>query len=138
MSNLNTLNRRLERLENGKRKPAHNIKISYKFDKWVVNKDGEAFDTLRDACAHIRKNYSVDNVKIDQTEYIMDQTSVPLLRKMVAIADKAVNHHEEYEPAPGEYDIFLVFTKPCDQLKEVEKSYSTMHFDIVVDDEKIG
>ena len=138
MSNLNTLNRRLERLENGKRKPAHNIKISYKFDKWVVNKDGEAFDTLRDACAHIRKNYSVDNVKIDQTEYIMDQTSVPLLRKMVAIADKAVNHHEEYEPAPGEDDIFLVFTKPCDQLAEVEKSYSTMHFDIVVDDEKIG
>ena len=138
MSNLNTLNRRLERLENGKRKPAHNIKITYNFNKWVVNKDGEAFDTLRDACAHIRKNYSVDNVKIDQTEYIMDQTSVPLLRKMVAIADKAVNHHEEYEPAPGEDDIFLVFTKPCDQLKEVEKSYSTMHFDIVVDDEKIG
>ena len=54
------------------------------------------------------------------------------------LADKAVNHHEEYEPAPGEDDIFLVFTKPCDQLKEVEKSYSTMHFDIVVDDEKIG
>ena len=138
MTNINTLAKRVERLENGKHKPAHNIKISYKFDKWVVNKDGEAFDTLRDACAHIRKNYSVDNVKIDQTEYIMDQTSVPLLRKMVAIADKAVNHHEEYEPAPGEDDIFLVFTKPCDQLKEVEKSYSTMHLDIVVDDEKIG
>ena len=138
MSNLNTLNRRLERLENGKRKPAHNIKISYKFNKWVVNKDGAEFDTLRDATAHVKNNYSTDTVKIDQTEYIMDQTSVPLLRKMVAIADKAVNHHEEYEPAPGEDDIFLVFTKPCDQLKEVEKSYSTMHFDIVVDDEKIG
>ena len=137
MTNINTLAKRVERLENGKHKPAHNIKISYKFDKWVVNKDGEAFDTLRDACAHIRKNYSVDNVKIDQTEYIMDQTSVPLLRKMVAIADKAVNHHIPYEEQ-GEDDIFLVFTKPCDQLKEVEKSYSTMHFDIVVDDEKIG
>ena len=133
MSNLNTLNRRLERLENGKRKPAHNIKISYKFDKWVVNKDGEAFDTLRDACAHIRKNYSVDNVKIDQTEYIMDQTSVPLLRKMVAIADKAVNHHEEYEPAPGEDDIFLVFTKPCDQLAEVKTLYPNIDFKIVFD-----
>lgn len=137
MTNINTLAKRVERLENGKHKPAHNIKISYKFDKWVVNKDGEAFDTLRDACAHIRKNYSVDNVKIDQTEYIMDQTSVPLLRKMVAIADKAVNDHIPYEEQ-GEDDIFLVFTKPCDQLKEVEKSYSTMHFDIVVDDEKIG
>ena len=137
MTNINTLAKRVERLENGKHKPAHNIKISYKFDKWVVNKDGEAFDTLRDACAHIRKNYSVDNVKIDQTEYIMDQTSVPLLRKMVAIADASVNDHVPYE-AQGDDDIFLVFTKPCDQLKEVEKSYSTMHFDIVVDDEKIG
>lgn len=134
MSNLNTLNRRLERLENGKRKPAHNIKISYKFNKWVVNKDGAEFDTLRDAAAHVKNNYSTDNVQIDQTEYIMDKTDVPTLRKMVA----AVNHHEEYEPAPGEDDIFLVFTKPCDQLAEVEKSYSTMHFDIVVDDEKIG
>lgn len=138
MSNLNTLNRRLERLENGKRKPAHNIKISYKFNKWVVNKDGAEFDTLWDAAAHVRQHYSTNTVKIDQTEYIMDKTDVPTLRKMVAIADKAVNHHEEYEPAPGEDDIFLVFTKPCDQLKEVEKSYSTMHFDIVVDDEKIG
>ena len=137
MSNLNTLNRRLERLENGKRKPAHNIKISYKFNKWVVNKDDAEFDTLRDAAAHVKNNYSTDNVQIDQTEYIMDKTDVPTLRKMVAIADKAVNHHIPYEEQ-GEDDIFLVFTKPCDQLKEVEKSYSTMHFDIVVDDEKIG
>lgn len=138
MSNLNTLNRRLERLENGKRKPAHSIKIIYKFEKWHVMKDREEFDNLRDAIDHVRNNYSTDTVKIDQTEYIMDKTDVPTLRKMVAIADKAVNYHEEYEPAPGEDDIFLVFTKPCDQLKEVEKSYSTMHFDIVVDDEKIG
>ena len=94
MSNLNTLNRRLERLENGKRKPAHNIKISYKFNKWVVNKDGAEFDTLRDATAHVKNNYSTDTVKIDQTEYIMDKTDVPTLRKMVAIADKAVNYHE--------------------------------------------
>ena len=133
MTNINTLAKRVERLENGKHKPAHNIKISYKFNKWVVNKDGAEFDTLRDACAHIRKNYSVDNVKIDQTEYIMDQTSVPLLRKMVAIADKAVNHHEEYEPAPGEDDIFLVFTKPCDQLAEVKTLYPNIDFKIVFD-----
>ena len=137
MSNLNTLNRRLERLENGKRKPAHNIKISYKFNKWVVNKDGAECDTLRDAAAHVKNNYSTDNVQIDQTEYIMDKTDVPTLRKIVAIADKAANDHIPYEEQ-GEDDIFLVFTKPCDQLKEVEKSYSTMHFDIVVDDEKIG
>ena len=133
MSNLNTLNRRLERLENGKRKPAHNIKISYKFNKWVVNKDGAEFDTLRDAAAHVKNNYSTDNVQIDQTEYIMDKTDVPTLRKMVAIADKAVNHHEEYEPAPGEDDIFLVFTKPCDQLAEVKTLYPNIDFKIVFD-----
>ena len=133
MSNLNTLNRRLERLENGKRKPAHNIKISYKFNKWVVNKDGAEFDTLRDAAAHVKNNYSTDNVQIDQTEYIMNKTDVPTLRKMVAIADKAVNHHEEYEPAPGEDDIFLVFTKPCDQLAEVKTLYPNIDFKIVFD-----
>ena len=138
MTNINTLTKRVERLENGKHKPAHSIKIIYKFEKWHVMKDREEFDNLRDAIDHVRMNYSTANVKIDQTEYIMNKTDVPTLRKMVAIADKAVNHHEEYEPAPGEDDIFLVFTKPCDQLKEVEKSYSTMHFDIVVDDEKIG
>lgn len=133
MSNLNTLNRRLERLENGKRKPAHNIKITYNFNKWVVNKDGEAFDTLWDACAHVRQHYSTNTVKIDQTEYIMNKTDVPTLRKMVAIADKAVNHHEEYEPAPGEDDIFLVFTKPCDQLAEVKTLYPNMNFKIIFD-----
>ena len=133
MSNLNTLNRRLERLENGKRKPAHNIKISYKFNKWVVNKDGAEFDTLRDAAAHVKNNYSTDTVKIDQTEYIMDKTDVPTLRKMVAIADKAVNYHEEYEPAPGEDDIFLVFTKPCDQLAEGKTLYPNIDFKIVFD-----
>ena len=133
MSNLNTLNRRLERLENGKRKPAHNIKISYKFNKWVVNKDGAEFDTLRDAAAHVKNNYSTDNVQIDQTEYIMDKTDVPTLRKMVARADKAVNYHEEYEPAPGEDDIFLVFTNPCDQLAEVKTLYPNIDFKIVFD-----
>ena len=133
MSNLNTLNRRLERLENGKRKPAHNIKITYNFNKWVVNKYGEAFDTLWDACAHVRQHYSTNTVKIDQTEYIMNKTDVPTLRKMVAIADKAVNHHEEYDPAPGEDDIFLVFTKPCDQLAEVKTLYPNMNFKIIFD-----
>ena len=112
MTNINTLTKRVERLENGKHKPAHSIKIIYKFEKWHVMKDREEFDNLRDAIDHVRMNYSTANVKIDQTEYIMNKTDVPTLRKMVAIADKAVNHHEEYEPAPGEDDIFLVFTKP--------------------------
>ena len=133
MTNINTLAKRVERLENGKHKPAHNIKISYKFNKWVVNKDGAEFDTLRDAAAHVKNNYSTDNVQVDQTEYIMDKTDVPTLRKMVAIADKAVNHHEEYEPAPGEDDIFLVFTKPCDQLAEVKTLYPNIDFKIVFD-----
>lgn len=137
MNSINTLTKRVEKLERGGRKPAHDIKITYKFNKWVVNKDNEEFDTLCDACAHVRQHYSTDTVKIDQTEYIMDKTDVPTLRKMVAIADASVNDHVPYEEQ-GDDDIFLVFTKPCDQLKVVEKSYSTMHFDIVVDDEKIG
>lgn len=133
MSNINTLTKRVERLENSKHKPAHNIKISYKFSKWVVNKDGAEFDTLRDAAAHVKKHYSTNNVQIDQTEYIMDKTDVPTLRKMVAIADKAVNHHEEYKPAPGEDDIFLVFTKPCDQLAVVKTLCPNIDFKIVFD-----
>lgn len=133
MTNINTLTKRVEKLERGGRKPAHDIKITYKFNKWVVNKDGAEFDTLRDAAAHVKNNYSTDNVQVDQTEYIMDKTDVPTLRKMVAIADKAVNHHEEYEPAPGEDDIFLVFTKPCDQLAEVKTLYPNIDFKIVFD-----
>ena len=134
MSNLNTLNRRLERLENGKRKPAHNIKISYKFNKWVVNKDGAEFDTLRDAIDHVRMNYSTANVKIDQTNYLMDKASVEDLRKIVAISDAEVNDGIPYEPAAGEDDIFKRFEEPCDQLAEVEKAYPTMHFEIVIED----
>lgn len=137
MTSINTLTKRVEKLERGGRKPAHDIKITYDFNKWVVNKDNEEFDTLWDACDHVKKHYSTDTVKIDQTDYIVEQTSAPLLKKMIAIADASVNDHIPYE-AQGDDDIFLVFTKPCDQLKEVEKSYSTMHFDIVVDDEKIG
>ena len=133
MTNINTLTKRVERLENGKHKPAHSIKIIYKFEKWHVMKDREEFDNLRDAIDHVRMNYSTANVKIDQTEYIMNKTDVPTLRKMVAIADKAVNHHEEYEPAPGEDDIFLVFTKPCDQLAEVKTLYPNMNFKIIFD-----
>lgn len=132
MTNINTLAKRVERLENGKRKPAHNIKISYKFNKWVVNKDGAEFDTLRDATAHVKKHYSTDNVQIDQTEYIMDKTDVPTLRKIVAIADKAANDHIPYEEQ-GEDDIFLVFTKPCDQLAEVKNLYPNIDFKIVFD-----
>ena len=133
MSNINTLSKRVEKLENREHKPAHNIKIIYKFNKWHVMKDREEFDTLWDAIDHVRMNYSTANVKIDQTEYIMNKTDVPTLRKMVAIADKAVNHHEEYEPAPGEDDIFLVFTKPCDQLAEVKTLYPNMNFKIIFD-----
>lgn len=132
MTNINTLAKRVERLENGKHKPAHNIKISYKFNKWVVNKDGAEFDTLRDAAAHVKKHYSTNNVQIDQTEYIMDKTDVPTLRKIVAIADKAANDHIPYEEQ-GEDDIFLVFTKPCDQLAEVKNLYPNIDFKIVFD-----
>ena len=132
MTNINTLAKRVERLENGKHKPAHNIKISYKFNKWVVSKDGAEFDTLRDATAHVKKHYSTDNVQIDQTEYIMDKTDVPTLRKIVAIADKAANDHIPYEEQ-GEDDIFLVFTKPCDQLAEVKNLYPNIDFKIVFD-----
>lgn len=132
MTNINTLAKRVERLENGKHKPAHNIKISYKFNKWVVNKDGAEFDTLRDAAAYVKKHYSTNNVQIDQTEYIMDKTDVPTLRKIVAIADKAANDHIPYEKQ-GEDDIFLVFTKPCDQLAEVKNLYPNIDFKIVFD-----
>lgn len=132
MTNINTLAKRVERLENGKHKPAHNIKISYKFNKWVVNKDGAEFDTLRDAAAHVKKHYSTNNVQIDQTEYIMDKTDVPTLRKIVAIADKAANDHIPYEEQ-GEDDIFLVFTKPCDQLAEGKNLYPNIDFKIVFD-----
>lgn len=132
MTNINTLAKRVERLENGKHKPAHNIKISYKFNKWVVSKDGAEFDTLRDATAHVKKHYSTDNVQIDQTEYIMNKTDVPTLRKIVAIADKAANDHIPYEEQ-GEDDIFLVFTKPCDQLAEVKNLYPNIDFKIVFD-----
>lgn len=129
MTNINTLAKRVERLENGKHKPAHNIKISYKFNKWVVNKDGAEFDTLRDAVKHIKSRYSAANVQVNQTDYILSKMSTPELRKVAELDDPELEEKD---------DIFQVFTRPCDQLKEVEKSYSTMHFDIVVDDEKIG
>lgn len=129
MTNINTLAKRVERLENGKHKPAHNIKISYKFNKWVVNKDGAEFDTLRDAVKHIKSRYSAANVQVNQTDYILSKMSTPELRKVAELDDPELEEKD---------DIFQVFTRPCDQLKEVKKSYSTMHFDIVVDDEKIG
>ena len=44
MSNINTLSKRVEKLENREHKPAHNIKIIYKFEKWHVMKDREEFD----------------------------------------------------------------------------------------------
>ena len=129
MTNINTLTKRVERLENGKRKPAHNIKISYKFNKWVVNKDGAEFDTLRDAVKHIKSRYSAANVQVNQTDYILSKMSTPELRKVAELDDPELEEKD---------DIVQVFTRPCDQLAEVEKAYPTMHFDIVVDDEKIG
>ena len=134
MTNINTLTKRVEKLENREHKPAHNIKIIYKFNKWHVMKDREEFDTLRDAIDHVRKNYSTANVQVDQTDYLMDKASVEDLRKMVAIADAEVNDGIPYEPAEGEDDIFKRFDEPCDQLAEVEKAYPTMHFEIVIED----
>ena len=68
MSNINTLSKRVEKLENREHKPAHNIKIIYKFNKWHVMKDREEFDTLWDAIDHVRMNYSTANVKIAEVE----------------------------------------------------------------------
>lgn len=125
MTNINTLAKRVERLENGKRKPAHNIKISYKFNKWVVNKDGAEFDTLRDAVKHIKSRYSAANVQVNQTDYILSKMSTPELRKVAELDDPELEEKD---------DIFQVFTRPCDQLAEVEKAYPTMHFEIVIED----
>lgn len=125
MTNINTLAKRVERLENGKHKPAHNIKISYKFNKWVVNKDGAEFDTLRDAVKHIKSRYSAANVQVNQTDYILSKMSTPELRKVAELDDPELEEKD---------DIFQVFTRPCDQLAEVEKAYPTMHFEIVIED----
>lgn len=128
MSNLNTLNRRLERLENGKRKPAHNIKISYKFNKWVVNKDGEKFDTLRDAAAHVKRNYSASNVKVNQVDYVLDKMSSQELREVVAACE------DDADPSTTDYSALSKVIEPCDQVKEVQDAYSTMHFELVIED----
>lgn len=125
MTNINTLAKRVERLENSKHKPAHNIKISYKFNKWVVNKDGAEFDTLRDAVKHIKSRYSAANVQVNQTDYILSKMSTPELRKVAELDDPELEEKD---------DIFQVFTRPCDQLAEVEKAYSTMNFKIVIED----
>lgn len=125
MTNINTLAKRVERLENGKHKPSHNIKISYKFNKWVVNKDGAEFDTLRDAVKHIKSRYSAANVQVNQTDYILSKMSTPELRKVAELDDPELEEKD---------DIFQVFTRPCDQLAEVEKAYPTMHFEIVIED----
>ena len=124
MTNINTLAKRVERLENGKHKPAHNIKISYKFNKWVVNKDGAEFDTLRDAVKHIKSRYSAANVQVNQTDYILSKMSTPELRKVAELDDPELEEKD---------DIFLVFTKPCDQLAEVKTLYPNIDFKIVFD-----
>lgn len=124
MTNINTLAKRVERLENGKHKPAHNIKISYKFNKWVVNKDGAEFDTLRDAVKHIKSHYSAANVQVNQTDYILSKMSTPELRKVAELDDPELEEKD---------DIFLVFTKPCDQLAEVKNLYPNIDFKIVFD-----
>lgn len=124
MTNINTLAKRVERLENGKHKPAHNIKISYKFNKWVVNKDGAEFDTLRDAVKHIKSRYSAANVQVNQTDYILSKMSTPELRKVAELDDPELEEKD---------DIFQVFTKPCDQLAEVKTLYPNIDFKIVFD-----
>lgn len=124
MTNINTLAKRVERLENGKHKPAHNIKISYKFNKWVVNKDGAEFDTLRDAVKHIKSRYSAANVQVNQTDYILSKMSTPELRKVAELDDPELEEKD---------DIFQVFTRPCDQLAEVKTLYPNIDFKIVFD-----
>ena len=124
MTNINTLAKRVERLENGKHKPAHNIKISYKFNKWVVNKDGAEFDTLRDAVKHIKSRYSAANVQVNQTDYILSKMSTPELRKVAELDDPELEEKD---------DIVQVFTRPCDQLAEVQTLYPNMNFKIIFD-----
>ena len=124
MTNINTLAKRVERLENGKHKPAHNIKISYKFNKWVVNKDGAEFDTLRDAVKHIKSRYSAANVQVNQTDYILSKMSTPELRKVAELDDPELEEKD---------DIVQVFTRPCDQLAEVQALYPNMNFKIIFD-----
>lgn len=124
MTNINTLAKRVERLENGKHKPAHNIKISYKFNKWVVNKDGAEFDALRDAVKHIKSRYSAANVQVNQTDYILSKMSTPELRKVAELDDPELEEKD---------DIFQVFTRPCDQLAEVKNLYPNIDFKIVFD-----
>ena len=124
MTNINTLTKRVERLENGKHKPAHNIKISYKFNKWVVSKDGAEFDTLRDAVKHINSRYSAANVQVNQTDYILSKMSTPELRKVAELDDPELEEKD---------DIFQVFTRPCDQLVEVKNLYPNIDFKIVFD-----
>lgn len=124
MTNINTLAKRVERLENGKHKPAHNIKISYKFNKWVVNKDGAEFDTLRDAVKHIKSRYSAANVQVNQTDYILSKMSTPELRKVAELDDPELEEKD---------DIFQVFIRPCDQLAEVKTLYPNIDFKIVFD-----
>ena len=124
MSNINTLAKRVERLENGKHKPAHNIKISYKFNKWVVNKDGAELDALRDAVKHIKSRYSAANVQVNQTDYILSKMSTPELRKVAELDDPELEEKD---------DIFQVFTRPCDQLAEVKNLYPNIDFKIVFD-----
>ena len=124
MTNINTLAKRVERLENGKHKPAHNIKISYKFNKWVVNKDGAELDTLRDAVKHIKSRYSAANVQVNQTDYILSKMSTPELRKVAELDDPELEEKD---------DIFQVFTRPCDQLAEVPTLYPNMNFKIIFD-----
>lgn len=124
MTNINTLAKRVERLENGKHKPAHNIKISYKFNKWVVNKDGAEFDTLRDAVKHIKSRYSAANVQVNQADYILSKMSTPELRKVAELDDPELEEKD---------DIFQVFTRPCDQLAKVKTLYPNIDFKIVFD-----
>ena len=101
MTNINALAKRVERLENGKHKPAHNIKISYKFNKWVVNKDGAEFDTLRDAVKHIKNCYSAANVQVNQTDYILSKMSTPELRKVAELDDPELEEKDEASVLQG-------------------------------------
>lgn len=126
--NLNTISKRVERLENHGHKASNNIKIVYQFDKWVVIKDGEKFDTLRDAAAHVKRNYSASNVKVNQVDYVLDKMSSQELREVVAACE------DDADPSTTDYSSLSKVIEPCDQVKEVQDAYSTMHFELVIED----
>ena len=72
--------------------------------------------------AHISK--ATANVQVNQTDYILSKMSTPELRKVAELDDPELEEKD---------DIFQVFTRPCDQLAEVQTLYPNMNFKIIFD-----